>query len=52
MFENFVLNETIFLSLETKNDESFPNSEVFAKGFKMFRKHKSKKSGCFYIRRK
>ena len=41
-----VLNKTdILLLSETKIDDSFPNSQFFAEGFKMYRKDRTKTGG-------
>ena len=45
-FKDLVFKETgICLLLETKKDESFPNSQSFAEGYKMFPKYRNKSGG-------
>ena len=45
-FKDLVLKETdICLLSETKIDDSFPNSQFFVEGYRMFRKDRNKKGG-------
>ena len=45
-FKDLVLTETdICLLSETKIDDSFPNSQFFAEGYRMFRKDRNKNGG-------
>ena len=45
-FKDLVLNETdVCLLSETKIDGSFPNSQIFAEGYRMFRKYSNKNGG-------
>ena len=45
-FKDLVLKETdICLLSETKIDDSFPNSQFFAEGYRMFRKDRNKNAG-------
>ena len=48
-FKDLVLKKTdICLLTETKIDDSFPNSQFFAEGYRMFRKDRNK-NGCSLI---
>ena len=45
-FKDLILKETdICLLSETKIDDSFPNSQFFAEGYRMFRKDRNKNGG-------
>ena len=49
-FKDLVLKETdICLLSETKIDDSFPSSQFFAEGYRMFRKDRNKNGGGPYI---
>ena len=49
-FKDFVFKGTdIFLSSQTKTDDSFPNSQFFAVGYRMFRKDRNKNGGVFIL---
>ena len=43
--QNFLSKIDILLLSETKIDDSFPDSQFFAKGFKMYRKDRTKPGG-------
>ena len=43
--QNFLSKIDILLLSETKIDDSFPDSKFFTKGFKMYRKNKTKTGG-------
>ena len=43
--QNFLSKIDILLLSETKIDDSFPDSQFFAKGFKMYRKNRTKTGG-------
>ena len=45
-FKDLVLQETDFCLLwETKIVDSFPNSQIFAEGYRMFQKDRNKNGG-------
>ena len=45
----FLKKLIFFLSSQTKTDDSFPNSQFFAVGYRMFRKDRNKNGGVFIL---